>query len=105
MAKPPHLSLLLVLAIGWAACGCAAARTQVCAVPFGTPVGDVGFTVPGAGNYPTLSSSLRQALADERVPVTVEEFEWTHANGFILSDQTDYQYARRQGQRLASVIC
>jgi pimeloyl-ACP methyl ester carboxylesterase len=104
MAKLPQLPVLWIMAVGWAACGCAGSRCQVCSVPLSMPVGDVVVTVPGAGNYPTLSTSLRQALADERLPLTVEEFDWAHANGRILSDQTDYAYARMQGQRLADCI-
>ena len=68
------------------------------------PQGDLVFVIPGAGNSPGLESSVRQCVAKERLPLTVEAFEWTHGNRRYLIDQIDYVHTRNKGRDLADRI-
>lgn len=61
-------------------------------------------TADGAGNFQNTSQTLRQAVADARLPIRVVTFEWSHGYGRMLADQMDYCHARAEGRRLACEI-
>jgi pimeloyl-ACP methyl ester carboxylesterase len=61
--------------------------------------------VDGAGDYHTASEALRRVIDEAGLPLDVDTFIWSHGRGRILADQTDYAYARCQGQRLAASVC
>jgi pimeloyl-ACP methyl ester carboxylesterase len=64
----------------------------------------VVFTADGAGDYLSTSAALREAVAEARLPLHVEPFEWSHGPGRILIDQIDYAHARQEGRRLAGAV-
>jgi len=58
----------------------------------------------GAGDFRATSQALRQAIAAEKLPLTLEPFVWSHGYCRVLSDQLDEGHARREGQRLAETV-
>jgi pimeloyl-ACP methyl ester carboxylesterase len=62
------------------------------------------FVLDGAGNFLGTSAALRQAVAEDRVPLAVETFEWSHGDGRLFADQIDYAHAREEGCALAARI-
>jgi pimeloyl-ACP methyl ester carboxylesterase len=59
----------------------------------------------GAGDFRATSNALRQAVASSGEPLTVETFAWSHGYLRILADQLDRAHARREGSRLAELVC
>ncbi len=104
MSKPVSVRLLLALAVCGIVSGCAAPRSQVCASYSQQPQRDVLFVVPGTGNSPSLPNNMRQLVAEERLPLFVESFEWTHGSGRYVIDQIDYDNIRCKGRELAGQI-
>ena len=47
---------------------------------------------------------LREAVAGEQVPLTVETFPWSHGYCRIFSDQIDHGNVKMQGRRLAQLV-
>ncbi len=96
-----RLTLLLILS----ACGCAAPRAVVLQPPPKPGARGIVFSVDGAGDFHAASEALRRAIDEAGVPLDVETFVWSHGYGRVLADETDYAYARCQGQRLAARVC
>src|SRR5262249_28391444 len=89
----PHVSLpVLLLLAACAGSGCAGVRH---AVPVTACCGcDRGLVLvaDGAGGFEGTSAALRQAVADEGLPLCVETAAWSHGYGRGLADQIDYCY-------------
>jgi pimeloyl-ACP methyl ester carboxylesterase len=100
------VSFRLLLLLSLLVCGCATtARTEVrVAAPRPAPHGII-YSVDGAGDYHASSEALKRAVDEAGVPLDVVSFVWSHGRGRVLADQTDYGYARCQGQRLAERVC
>lgn len=64
----------------------------------------VVFVADGAGNFQCTSKALRQAVAEDHLPLCVETVPWSHGKLRVLADTVDCANARRQGQMLASQI-
>jgi pimeloyl-ACP methyl ester carboxylesterase len=64
----------------------------------------VVFTLDGSGNFQGTSAALRQALAEQRVPIRQETVVWSHGFGRVLADQIDYAHARAEGLKLAARV-
>lgn len=62
------------------------------------------FVADGAGNFQAASKSLRDVVTEEKLPVYVETFEWSHGNLRILADQLDTKHSRETGIRLADEV-
>jgi pimeloyl-ACP methyl ester carboxylesterase len=105
MRKQPLLLGALVLTAVHGLCGCSATRYEVRATepPTGEERGTV-FSADGAGGFLATSTSLRQAIENEHLPLRVEKVDWSHGWGRVLSDETDYCHARCEGQRLAARV-
>jgi hypothetical protein len=58
----------------------------------------------GAGGYPEATGALTRAVMQDRVPLRVIPFEWTHGVGRPLADMTDVDHARAQALQLAADI-
>ena len=61
------------------------------------------WVLDGAGDLRGCSTALTKTFADNPY-VELRQFYWSHGYRRIVSDQTDYVHARRQGERLAEVI-
>jgi pimeloyl-ACP methyl ester carboxylesterase len=55
----------------------------------------------GAGGFMAASTSLRQTVAADALPLCVETFDWTHGHWRILADQVDRNHAQEEGAELA----
>jgi pimeloyl-ACP methyl ester carboxylesterase len=89
-----------------AGCSSAGLRPEVCcavAQPAAPPVGVV-FVANGSGNFPTVSTSLCQAVAETAAPLQVETFVWSHGYGRYVIDHLDHANHLAQGQRLAAQV-
>jgi pimeloyl-ACP methyl ester carboxylesterase len=85
--------------------GCVTARYEACApAPPPEPAQGIVFSVDGAGGFHGTSTNLRRVVSTARVPLRVETVDWSHGWGRVVADQTDYAYARSEGQRLAGTI-
>jgi pimeloyl-ACP methyl ester carboxylesterase len=67
------------------------------------PLGVV-FVVDGAGGFEASSRTLRQTIAEEKLPLEVRAFHWTHGYCRVLADQMHTTHLRREGQRLAEFV-
>jgi hypothetical protein len=61
--------------------------------------------IPGAGGFPNLCRELETAIAQDRLPLAVEPFEWTHGYLRVLADMLSAEHAQEQGRKLAARIC
>jgi pimeloyl-ACP methyl ester carboxylesterase len=85
--------------------GCALNRQAVSSyVPAAGSERGVVFAVDGAGGFQASTAALRDAIEEEGLALRVEPVVWQHGWGRILADQTDYPYARAQGQQLAERV-
>ena len=73
-------------------------------VPAGPDARPLVWVVDGAGDLKGCSNALAQAnlLAGNTVELSV--FPWSHGYRQLLRDQTDWPYAKAQGERLAAAI-
>jgi pimeloyl-ACP methyl ester carboxylesterase len=88
-------------------CGCVAALLWLSmgnapAVRAATP--PLVIVADGAGGFEAASKHFRQTAAEEKSPLEVRAFHWTHGHGRILSDQVHAAHARREGQKLAEWV-
>jgi hypothetical protein len=61
--------------------------------------------VPGAGGFPSITSTFQRVVEETGAPLLVEHFEWTHGYMRVLADHVDVEFAREQGRRLAERVC
>lgn len=105
MVKPPASTVVLFLLCTLSLAGCSSGSGHQRRLHQQQPAGgDVVFVADGAGNFQAASKDLRQAMPPGSSPVQVVTFEWSHGYLRILADQTDYVYARAQGQYLAEAV-
>ncbi len=69
------------------------------------PARGIVLVADGAGDYQAASKALCRVAGETNLPLAVEEFDWSHGYGRVIADQTDYDHARCQGQRLAARVC
>jgi pimeloyl-ACP methyl ester carboxylesterase len=84
-------------ALGQCPDDCQAAR------PVSFPIGIV-FVANGSGDIRTLSTNLRQVVAESSAPLQVETFVWSHGRGRTLADHRDHANHWVQGCRLAAQV-
>jgi pimeloyl-ACP methyl ester carboxylesterase len=89
-----------------AGCAAAAPRPEGCraAAPPGPPPTGVAFVANGSGDTRTVSTNLRQVVADTGAPLEVEAFVWTHGRGRVLADHLDHDHHLEEGRRLAARV-
>jgi pimeloyl-ACP methyl ester carboxylesterase len=94
-----------------AAGGCAAlperpeAARVAYTVPQSTPAcGGIVFCLPGAGDFPQICYTLRDAVEEQRLGLRVETVDWSHGYGRVLADHVDSANHACQAQRLAETI-
>jgi pimeloyl-ACP methyl ester carboxylesterase len=99
--------LLTCLAPLLAGCAAAAPRPAVCrtAAPPAPPPTAVAFVANGSGDTRTVSTNLRQVVAEAGAPLEVEAFVWTHGAGRVLADHLDHCNHLEEGRRLAARVC
>jgi hypothetical protein len=99
--RPTLLAALACLA----SCGCASAsRFEVRANAPWEPARGVIFVVDGAGDFGVLSDRMRQLVAEENLPLSLESSDWSHGFSRVFADQVDYCHARAEGCKLAGRI-
>ncbi len=64
----------------------------------------VVFVVDGAGGFEAASRNLRQTVSEDKIPLEVCPFHWTHGYCRVLSDQVHASHIRREGRRLAELV-
>jgi pimeloyl-ACP methyl ester carboxylesterase len=105
MPKSPLLALTLVLPAVLNVAGCVGVRHEVrSCVPAGQPERGVVFVADGAGGFAATTAALTDAIRAEGLPLRIEEVEWSHGWGRVLSDQIDYCHVRDEGRKLAEKI-
>jgi len=65
------------------------------------PAKPLVWIIDGAGDLRGCSTSLTKTFPDD---VDFQPYSWSHGHRRIVVDQTDYKYARTQGERLAELI-
>jgi pimeloyl-ACP methyl ester carboxylesterase len=73
-----------------------------CAPP--CPPAKIVFVVDGAGGFEACSRTLRQTAAEEKLPVEVRTFHWSHGFCRIFSDQMHSAHIKREGRQLADTV-
>jgi pimeloyl-ACP methyl ester carboxylesterase len=97
------LALLSVLGVfGLSGCATVPAEVRPRTSLF-APRGIV-FVADGAGGGEATSVALHRALEEERVPLAVETFKWSHGYARYFADQRDREYARERGRELATLV-
>lgn len=73
-----------------------------------TPVGaqplPLVWVADGAGDFKGCSTALTNANRLSGNPFELSVFPWSHGYGRVRLDQTDWEHAKRQGERLAATI-
>jgi pimeloyl-ACP methyl ester carboxylesterase len=64
----------------------------------------VVYVANSSGDIRTTSAALAQAVEEQRAPLQVETFVWTHGPGRYVSDHVDHANHREQGQVLAGIV-
>src|SRR5438067_1947603 len=103
-----HKQCYTALWLGFVVCaggmGCAGRAQLVSSSASWSEARGVVFTADGAGGFQATTSSLREAVALEHLPLAVEPLPWSHGRGRILADQVDYGHAREAGRQLAANV-
>jgi pimeloyl-ACP methyl ester carboxylesterase len=60
--------------------------------------------VDGAGGFEASSRALRHTVIEDKLPLEIQSFHWTHGYCRILSDQMHASHMRREGKRLADLV-
>jgi pimeloyl-ACP methyl ester carboxylesterase len=101
--RPCHVFVVVVAAVCGSS-GCATVRHETF-TPVSCPCGQaIVFVADGAGGFESTSSALRKAIAAEGAPLGVDALDWSHGPGRFIADQTDFDHARVEGQRLAAMV-
>ncbi len=62
--------------------------------------------VDGAGGFSGAYTSLSRVVKEQQLPLFIESFEWAHGTLRFIADETDTEYSRAAGRRLADrVLC
>lgn len=64
----------------------------------------VVIVVDGAGGTAVTSNSLDRVVREERLPLAVVAYDWSHGWGRFISDQVNDDHLDRQGEELARYI-
>jgi pimeloyl-ACP methyl ester carboxylesterase len=64
----------------------------------------VVFVADGAGDFQTVSESLRQVVAETSAPLRIETVLWSHGYRRYLLDQLDHENHLLHGSRLAAEV-
>ncbi|MCI0456083.1 MAG: hypothetical protein L0Z62_03765 [Gemmataceae bacterium] len=65
------------------------------------PAQGIVFVANGSGDFRTLSRTLTQAVAEERLPLAVEPVLWSHGHGRYILDHINHCHHIEMGRRLA----
>src|SRR5262245_5879546 len=68
------------------------------------PPRHVVFVADGAGDYRACSSSLRDTVRGDGLPLEVVTFAWSHGYLRNFADHSDYAFARFRGRELAEKV-
>ena len=104
MPKLPNFTLSIGLVVLFSISGCAAGGANVLTGPDISPKDGIVFVADGAGDFRAASTALRLAVTDDRCPLQVETFVWSHGYCRLLRDQLDHAHARAKGKTLATEI-
>lgn len=99
-----RLHFLILTALTACSLGCAGSRSRLQSSQAVRPAVGIVFVTDGAGNFQGASRAVRQAVAEQGLPLCVETVEWSHGFGRIIADQVDYAHSRDEGCRLAHRI-
>lgn len=97
MTRRPGFRAFLTALLGLSLCG-----ALLHAAELASPA--LVLVVDGAGGFEAASRHLRQTAAEEKLPLDVRAFHWSHGSYRVLSDQTHAAHARREGCKLAALI-
>jgi pimeloyl-ACP methyl ester carboxylesterase len=95
--------LWVVLAGLLSGCASVPARVEVYSPVPEAPAGVV-LCADGAGGFGGTTRALREGLAEQGSPLTVQMVDWTHGFGRILADQVDNEHAEAEGRKLAELV-
>lgn len=62
------------------------------------------FVLDGAGGFEAASKTISQTIAEDKLPLEVRTYHWTHGYCRVLSDQTHAAHLRRESQKLAYLL-
>ncbi len=97
-------TLVILAVITLSGPGCAPLRNRRCPAVCAPGADCVVFVADGAGNFQQASTHLKQLVLRDQLPLNAVTFEWSHGYLHTLADQTQYRWARMQGDRLAETI-
>jgi pimeloyl-ACP methyl ester carboxylesterase len=84
--------------------GCAALQHQA-RVPQPTPESTgIVFVADGAGDYRLASTNIRNVCEEDRLPLDIETYVWSHGPHHVLLDQMDGKHTHEEGLRLAALV-
>lgn len=86
--------------------GCAVLNpsTPATTAPPPCAVRGIVFAVDGAGGFEAFSRTIRATAAEEKLPLEVRSFRWTHGYCRVISDEMHAAHMRRVGQKLAEIV-
>jgi pimeloyl-ACP methyl ester carboxylesterase len=64
----------------------------------------VVFCLPGAGDFPQICYTLRDAVDEQHLALRVEAYDWSHGYGRIFADHVDSANHACEGERLAEEL-
>jgi hypothetical protein len=82
---------------------CASELRQVCYQP-PCPQRGIVFVLDGAGGFGVASRLIGKTIAEEKMPLEVRIFTWTHGYCRVLADEIHASHIQREARRLAESI-
>jgi hypothetical protein len=98
------LDRLVAVVLWLSVCSVVSADAPPAATCSGCVRPGIAFIVDGAGGFEGASRYIGRSVADEKWPVEIRTFHWTHGYLRIVSDQMHAAHAQREGQRLAELV-
>ncbi len=94
----PSLTLLAICA------GCAGLQHQASVPRPSSESTRIVFVADGAGDYRLASTNIRKVCEEDKLPLDIETYVWSHGPHHVVLDQMDGRHTREEGLRLAALV-
>jgi pimeloyl-ACP methyl ester carboxylesterase len=99
-----HLSFPLLMSFLWIGPSAAQGRPSLPPPPALRAQPGIVIVANGSGDFRTISTRLGQLIQEEKLPLCLETFVWSHGLGRFISDHTNHKNQLLEGRRLAEKV-
>jgi pimeloyl-ACP methyl ester carboxylesterase len=98
------LRIFTLLTVAALCAGCASVAHQADVPHIAADQSKIVFVADGAGDYRLASKNIRETVKEDKLPMDIETFIWSHGPHHVVIDQMDSKNTQAQGVRLAELV-